>query len=35
MIEETEAMNCTNRLQRWDEQQPKHLSDIRRAWGED
>ena len=29
-IEETEAMNCTNRLQRWDEQQPKHLSDIRR-----
>ncbi len=30
-IEETEAMNCTNRLQRWDEQQPKHLSDIRRV----
>ena len=29
-IEETEAMNCTNRLQHWDEQQPKHLSDIRR-----
>ena len=30
-IEETEAMNCTNRLQHWDEQQPKHLSDIRRV----
>ena len=30
-IEETEAMNCTNRLRRWDEQQPKHLSDIRRV----
>jgi len=30
-IEETEAMNCTNRLQRWHEQQPKHLSDIRRV----
>ena len=30
-IEETEAMNCTNRLQRWDERQPKHLSDIRRV----
>ena len=28
-IEETEAMNCTNRLPHWDEQQPKHLSDIR------
>lgn len=24
-------MNCTNRLQRWDEQQPKDTSDIRRA----
>ena len=24
-------MNWTNRLQRWDEQQPKHLSDIRRV----
>ena len=24
-------MNCTNRLQHWDEQQPKHLSDIRRV----
>jgi len=34
-IEETEAMNCTNRLPHWDEQQPKHLRDIRRAWGED
>src|ERR1700730_11422284 len=32
-IEETEAMNCTNRLQHWDEQQPKHLSDIRRGGG--
>jgi hypothetical protein len=30
-IEETEAMNCTNRLRRWHEQQPKHLSDIRRV----
>jgi hypothetical protein len=30
-IEETEAMNCTNWLQRWDEQQPKDLSDIRRV----
>jgi hypothetical protein len=30
-IEETNAMNCTNRLQHWDEQQPKHLSDIRRV----
>ena len=30
-IEETEAMNCTNRLPHWDEQQPKHLSDIRRV----
>jgi hypothetical protein len=30
-IEETDAMNCTNRLQHWDEQQPKHLSDIRRV----
>src|ERR1700675_4080014 len=30
-IEETEAMNCTNRLQHWDEQQPKHLTDIRRV----
>jgi len=24
-------MNCTNRLPHWDEQQPKHLSDIRRV----
>jgi len=24
-------MNCTNRLRRWHEQQPKHLSDIRRV----
>jgi hypothetical protein len=24
-------MNCTNRLQHWDEQQPEHLSDIRRV----
>jgi len=24
-------MNCTNWLQRWDEQQPKDLSDIRRV----
>jgi len=30
-IEETEAINCTNRLQHCDEQQPKHLSDIRRV----
>src|SRR5271165_4086706 len=30
-IEETEAMNYTNRLQHWNEQQPKHLSDIRRV----
>ena len=30
-IEETEAMNCTNRLRHWDEQQPKDLRDIRRA----
>ena len=30
-IEETEAMNCTNRLPHWDEQQPKQLSDIRRV----
>jgi hypothetical protein len=30
-IEETEAINCTNRLPDWDEQQPKHLSDIRRV----
>ena len=30
-IEETEAMNCTNWLLHWDEQQPKHLSDIRRV----
>ncbi len=30
-IEETEAMNCTNRLPHWDEQQPKYLSDIRRV----
>jgi hypothetical protein len=30
-IEETEAMNCTNRLRCWDEQQPKRLSDIRRV----
>jgi hypothetical protein len=30
-IEEIEAVNCTNRLRRWDEQQPKHLSDIRRV----
>jgi hypothetical protein len=30
-IEETEAMNSTNRLRHRDEQQPKHLSDIRRV----
>jgi len=30
-IEETAAMNCTNRLPHWDEQQPKHLNDIRRV----
>ena len=30
-IEETEAMNCTNRLRRWHELQPKHLNDIRRV----
>jgi hypothetical protein len=30
-IEETAAMNCTNRLRRWHEQQPKHLSDILRV----
>lgn len=30
-IEETEAMNCTNRLRPWHEQQPKDLSDIRRV----
>ena len=24
-------MNCTNRLRRWHEQQPRHLSDIRRV----
>jgi hypothetical protein len=30
-IEETEAMNCTNGLRRWREQQPKQLSDTRRV----
>jgi hypothetical protein len=30
-IEETELMNCTNRLRHRDEQQPRDLSDIRRV----